>query len=558
MTDTLTSSPGITSRRRWIALIVVCLAMLMNALDSSIVNVALPSIQRDLHFSQANLTWVVDAYLIAFGSFLLLAGRLGDLLGRKKVFLSGVALFTLSSLICSIAQNQATLITARFFQGMGGAISTSVIVAIIVTEFSGAAERAKAMSAYMFVAVGGGSIGLLVGGLLTQAVNWHWIFVINVPIGVTTLVLGSILIKENEGLGVRAGLDIKGSLLMTVSLIVGIYAIVTASTYGWLTAHTLGFGAASIILMVGFFLLESRIEKPIMPTRILKLRSLTTSSIVRGLSFTAMYAVFFFGALYLERVMGYDPLRTGIAFLPLTLAMAIMSLGVTSRLLARFGPMKLLIPGMVAVILGLLVLARADTHAVYAASILPAFLLLGVGMSVSAVPLLTIAMADVPRSDAGIASGVVNVSMWLASSAGLAVFGTLAASRTTSLLKGGSSTANALVGGYHETFFIGAILAALALLVTVSYYAGPRATRALHRAAPRSRTRPSTASSRSCRSSRSFNQTCRPQRRPTRHGRLDPDPPLGATNRRMIGSARDSLRARERYRAQGRHPSAHV
>jgi EmrB/QacA subfamily drug resistance transporter len=467
MTDTLTSSPGITSRRRWIALIVVCLAMLMNALDSSIVNVALPSIQRDLHFSQANLTWVVDAYLIAFGSFLLLAGRLGDLLGRKKVFLSGVALFTLSSLICSVAQNQATLITARFFQGMGGAISTSVIVAIIVTEFSGAAERAKAMSAYMFVAVGGGSIGLLVGGLLTQAVNWHWIFVINVPIGVTTLVLGSMLIKENEGLGVRAGLDIKGSLLMTVSLIVGIYAIVTASTYGWLTAHTLGFGAASIVLMVGFFLLESRIEKPIMPTRILKLRSLTTSSIVRGLSFTAMYAVFFFGALYLERVMGYDPLRTGIAFLPLTLAMAIMSLGVTSRLLARFGPMKLLIPGMIAVIVGLLVLARADTHAVYAASILPAFLLLGVGMSVSAVPLLTIAMADVPRSDAGIASGVVNVSMWLASSAGLAVFGTLAASRTTSLLRGGSSNAEALVGGYHETFFIGAVLAALALLVTV-------------------------------------------------------------------------------------------
>jgi EmrB/QacA subfamily drug resistance transporter len=439
----------------------------MNALDSSIVNVALPSIQRDLHFSQANLTWVVDAYLIAFGSFLLLAGRLGDLFGRKKVFLSGVALFTLSSLVCSIAQSQATLITARFFQGMGGAISTSVIVAIIVTEFSGAAERAKAMSAYMFVAVGGGSIGLLVGGLLTQAVNWHWIFVINVPIGVTTLVLGSMLIKENEGLGARAGLDIKGSLLMTVSLIVGIYAIVTASTYGWLTAHTLGFAAASIVLMVGFFVLESRIEKPIMPMRILKLRSLTTSSIVRGLSFTAMYAVFFFGALYLERVMGYDPLRTGIAFLPLTLAMAIMSLGVTSRLLARFGPMKLLIPGMIAVILGLLVLARADTHAVYAASILPAFLLLGIGMSVSAVPLLTIAMADVPRSDAGIASGVVNVSMWLASSAGLAVFGTLAASRTTSLLRGGSSTAVALVGGYHETFFIGAILAALALLVTV-------------------------------------------------------------------------------------------
>jgi EmrB/QacA subfamily drug resistance transporter len=474
MTLSSTLSSGTTiNRRRWIALIVVCLAMLMNALDSSIVNVALPSIQHDLHFSQANLTWVVDAYLIAFGSFLLLAGRLGDLLGRKKVFLSGVALFTASSFVCSLAVNQAMLITARFFQGMGGAISTSVIVAIIVTEFSGANERAKAMSAYMFVAVGGGSIGLLVGGILTQAVNWHWIFVINVPIGIVTFILGSLLIKENEGLGVREGIDLKGSLLMTVSLIVGIYAIVTASTYGWLSAHTLGFGAASIILMGAFALLESRIAKPIMPLRIVKLRSLTTSSVVRGLSFSAMFAVFFFGALYLERVLGYDPVRTGVAFLPLTLAMAIMSLGVTSRLLARYGPMKLLIPGMTAAVIGLLWLSRSGVHANYFVAILPAFLLLGVGMSVSAVPLLTIAMADVPREDAGLASGIVNVSMWLASSAGLAVFGTLAASKSKTLLAKGYSGSQALVAGYHEAFFIGAMLAALALLVVVAVLRAP-------------------------------------------------------------------------------------
>ncbi|HEY5104200.1 MAG TPA: MFS transporter, partial [Acidimicrobiales bacterium] len=290
-------SSGTIDKRRWIALIVVCLAMLMNALDSSIVNVALPSIQRQLHFSQSGLTWVVDAYLIAFGSFLLLAGRLGDLIGRKKVFLSGVALFTFSSLLCALAQNQAMLITARFFQGLGGAISTSVIVAIIVTEFSPAHERAKAMSAYMFVAVGGGSIGLLVGGVLTQAVNWHWIFVINVPIGLLTLILGAILIKENPGLGVREGLDVVGSLLMTSSLISGIYAVVTASASGWRSAHTLGFGALSIVLMSAFFSYESRIEKPIMPLRILKIRSLSASSVVRGLTFSSMFAVFFFGAL---------------------------------------------------------------------------------------------------------------------------------------------------------------------------------------------------------------------------------------------------------------------
>jgi EmrB/QacA subfamily drug resistance transporter len=460
-------------RRRWIALVVVCLAMMMNSLDGSIVNVALPSIQHSLHFSQSNLTWVVDAYLIAFGSFLLLAGRLGDLLGRKKVFLSGVTIFTLSSLVCSIAQTQSMLIVARFFQGLGGAVSTSVIVAIIVTEFSGASERARAMSAYMFVAVGGGSIGLLVGGILTQAVNWHWIFVINVPIGAITLLLGSLLIKENEGLGVREGIDVAGSLLMTLSLVIGIYAIVTTSSYGWLSAHTLGIGGLALALGAAFLVVESRVAKPIMPLRILRLRSLSASSVVRGLSFAAMYAVFFFGALYLERVLGYGPLKTGVAFLPMSLAMAVMSLGATSRLLIRFGPMKLLVPGLSMVTLGMVLLAHTSIDSSYVGALLPALLLLGVGMSISAVPLLTIAMADVPRSDAGLASGIVNVSMWLASSTGLAVFGTLAASKTRTLIEQGHGTASSLVAGYHVAFYIGAALAALGLLVTVALLRTP-------------------------------------------------------------------------------------
>jgi EmrB/QacA subfamily drug resistance transporter len=467
------SLSGTTDRRRWIALIVVCLAMLMSALDSSIVNVALPSIQHSLHFSQSSLTWVVDAYLIAFGSFLLLAGRLGDLLGRKKVFLSGVAIFTASSLICALAQNQATLITARFFQGLGGAVSTSVIVAIIVTEFTSAQDRAKAMSSYMFVAVGGGSIGLLVGGILTQAVSWHWIFVINVPIGIITLILGSMLIQENVGLGVREGIDITGSLLMTLSLIVGIYAIVTSSTYGWLSTHTLGFGGVAVVLGLIFAYVESRVAKPIMPMRILQLRSLSMSSVVRGLTFSAMFAVFFFGALYMEKVLHYGPLHTGIAFLPMSVTMAIMSIGVTSRLLVRYGPMRLLVPGMTAVIVAQLLLSRMGVDANYVTAILPALLLLGVGMSISAVPLLTIAMADVPKSDAGLASGLVNVSMWLASSAALAVFGTLAASRTHAASAQGQSVSQALVDGYHETFFIGALLAAVGLLVTVWFLRAP-------------------------------------------------------------------------------------
>jgi MFS family permease len=325
----------------------------------------------------------------------------------------------------------------------------------------------------MFVAVGGGSIGLLVGGILTQAVSWHWIFVINVPIGIITLILGSMLIQENVGLGVREGIDITGSLLMTLSLIVGIYAIVTSSTYGWLSTHTLGFGGVAVVLGLIFAYVESRVAKPIMPMRILQLRSLSMSSVVRGLTFSAMFAVFFFGALYMEKVLHYGPLHTGIAFLPMSVTMAIMSIGVTSRLLVRYGPMRLLVPGMTAVIVALLLLSRMGVDANYVTAILPALLLLGVGMSISAVPLLTIAMADVPKSDAGLASGLVNVSMWLASSAALAVFGTLAASRTHAASAQGQSVSQALVDGYHETFFIGALLAAVGLLVTVWFLRAP-------------------------------------------------------------------------------------
>src|SRR5580700_8689635 len=239
---TPTESQGRTDRRRWIALIVVCLAMLMNALDGSIVNVALPSIQKDLHFSQANLTWVIDAYLITFGSFLLMAGRLGDLVGRKRVFLVGVATFTVASAVCGFATSQAMLVAGRFVQGAGGALSASVILAIIITEFPKKAERARAMSAYIFVAVGGGAVGLVVGGIISQTINWHWIFFINLPIGVVTFVLGRALIEENVGLGIRNGVDIAGSLLVTVSLMLGVYAIVKATEYGWVSAHTLGFG----------------------------------------------------------------------------------------------------------------------------------------------------------------------------------------------------------------------------------------------------------------------------------------------------------------------------
>ena len=449
------------------ALVVVCLGMFMNALDSSIVNVALPDIQRDLHFSQSSLIWVVDAFLITFGSFLLMAGRLGDLIGRKKVFLGGIALFTVSSALCGLATGQAMLIAGRFVQGAGGALSASVIIAIIVTEFPDPGERARAMSAYIFVTVTGAALGLLVGGVLTQALSWHLIFFINVPIGIVTFLLGQRLIDENEGLGIRRGVDVTGSLLVTVALMLGIYAIIEATEYGWVSAHTLGFGAAAIVLLAVFFVLESRLANPIMPLRILRTRTLLNSSIVRGLLASGAFTTFFLGALYFENVLGYSPIRTGLAFLPISVVMGALSSGITARLVGRFGNKRVLVPGMVSALAGLLLLTTVGPDTDYVALVLPAFVLIGLGAGTAFMPLLSIAMADVPSADAGLGSGVVNVSMQMASALGLAVLGTIAADHTKALEAAGQATPDALSGGYRLAFLIGAILVAVGTVVAV-------------------------------------------------------------------------------------------
>jgi EmrB/QacA subfamily drug resistance transporter len=454
-----------SDRRRWIALVVVCLAMLMNALDGSIVNVALPAIQRSLHFSQSGLTWVVDGYLISFGSFLLMAGRLGDLIGRKKVFLAGVGLFTLSSVVCGMANSQAMLIGARFVQGIGGAASASVIIAIIVTEFPRADERAKAMSAYLFVTVGGGSIGLLAGGVLTQAINWHWIFFVNVPIGIATLVLGRLLIVESVGLGIKQGVDVVGSVLVTISLMTGIYAIVTAATYGWGSTHTLLFAAIAVGLFTAFMVLESRLTNPIMPVRILKLRSLTGSSVIRGLIATGMFSTFFLGALYLERVGGYSPLRTGLAFLPTSLTMGSMSAGITARLVNRFGAKAVMYPGIAVTVIGLILLAFAGPHPHYFPQVFFAFFFLGLGAGSSFMPLTLMAMREVPNEDAGLAGGIVNVSMQMTAAVGLAVLSTVATNRSKFLLAHGHALAASLTDGFRLALIIAAacVLVGLAL-----------------------------------------------------------------------------------------------
>ncbi len=461
----VTIPPATGDRRRWIALVVVCLAMLMNALDGSIVNVALPAIQRSLHFSQSGLTWVVDAYLISFGSFLLMAGRLGDLVGRKKVFLAGVTLFTLASVACGSADSQAMLVTARFIQGIGGALSSSVIVAIIVTEFPSPVERAKAMSAYVFVAVGGGSIGLLAGGVLTQALSWHWIFFVNVPIGIATLILGRLLVVENVGIGIRQGVDVVGSLLVTLSLMIGIYGIVTASSDGWGAPHTLVSLGIAVGLFVTFLVLESRLTNPIMPLRILKLRTLTGSSVIRGCVITGMFSTFFIGALYLEHVLNYSPVRTGLAFLPQAVLMAIMSAGITARLVNRFGPKPVMYPALLLAATGLILLASAGQHASYFPQLFFAFVLLGMGAGASFMPLLQIGMSEIPNADAGLGSGVVNVSQQLAGAIGLAVLSTIAADRTRSLLASGYGAVHSFTVGYQLALYIAAgfVLLGLAL-----------------------------------------------------------------------------------------------
>jgi EmrB/QacA subfamily drug resistance transporter len=453
-------------RRRWVALAVLCLGQLMMVLDATIVNVALPSIQRDLHFTQGNLTWVVNGYLITFGGLLLLAGRMGDLVGRKKVFLTGLAVFTVASIACGLAPSQGALIGARLFQGIGGAIASSVILAIIVTEFPAKADQAKAMGLYAFVSAGGGSIGLLAGGALTQSLSWHWIFFVNVPIGVLAFVLGSILIQENEGIGLADGVDLLGSLLITLAAMLGAFAIVKSGDYGLFSARTLLAGGGSLALLGAFLAHESRTPNPIMPLRVLRLRMLMGSSLVRGLLVTGMFSAFFLGALYLERVLGYDAIETGLAFMPLTIGIAVMSLGISARLVERLGAARTLAGGLSGIIAGLLLLAFQGVHASYFPGLFFAFLTLGVGAGASFLPLLTIGMSDAPRRDAGLASGIINVSVQLFGAIGLATLGTIATDHAKALSKSGESVQSALTGGYHLAYFVAAACVAGGILAT--------------------------------------------------------------------------------------------
>jgi EmrB/QacA subfamily drug resistance transporter len=462
-------------RQRWLALYVLCVGMLMIVLDATIVNVALPSIQNDLGFSQSDLAWVVNAYLIAFGGLLLLAGRLGDLIGQRRVFLFGLATFTGASLLCSFAQSQGLLIGARFVQGVGGALTSAVILGMIVTMFPEPREQAKAIGAYTFVAVAGGSIGLLVGGVLTETINWHWIFVVNLPIGLATALFAIRLVPDRAGMGLTAGADLPGAAVLTGGLMLGVYTILGVADEGWGSAQTLLLGAVSIALLVAFVARQARIANPLMPLRLLRSRTVSGANAVQALLVVGMFGMFFLGALYMQRILGYDALQVGLAYVPMTAVMGAMSFRIAGDLNLRYGALATLIPAMACIAAGLLLLARTPVDATYAVDLLPAMLLFGLGAGLGFPSLMTLAMSGATQSDSGLASGLVNTSVQVGGAIGLAVLATFATERTDRLLADGESTASALNSGYHLAYIIGAGLVLVAIAIAVSVLRAPSA-----------------------------------------------------------------------------------
>jgi len=460
-------------RKRWLALYVLCVGMLMIVLDATVVNVALPTIQDSLGFSQANLAWVVNAYLIAFGGLLLLAGRIGDLLGQRRVFLGGLALFTVASLLCALAQSQAWLIAARFIQGVGGAFTSAVILGMIVTMFPQPREQAKAIGAYSFVASAGGSIGLLAGGIITEAISWHWIFLINLPIGIATAVFALRLVEDRPGIGLSEGADVFGAALITGGLMLGVYTILGVSEHGWGSAQTLGLGAISLALDTAFIVRQAKSRNPLMPLRLFRSRNVAGANSIQALVVAGMFGMFFLGALYLQRVLGYSALDVGLAFLPATIAMGTLSLRYSERLIMRFGPRRTLIPGLVMIGLGLLLFARTPVDGAYASDIFAPVLLIGIGVGTAFPSLMTLAMSGATQEDSGLASGIVNTSLQVGGAIGLAVLATLASERTSSALGGGASHAAALNSGYHLAYLVGAGLVGAAVVIAVTVLRSP-------------------------------------------------------------------------------------
>jgi EmrB/QacA subfamily drug resistance transporter len=453
------------ARTRWFALIVLCLGSLMIVLDTTIVNVALPSIRADLGFSETSLAWVVNAYLLTFGGFLLLGGRLGDLYGHRRLFLAGITLFTLASLACGVAGSQGFLVTARAVQGVGGAVASAVSLSLMMNLFTEPADRAKAMGVFGFVASGGGSIGVLLGGILTNSLDWHWIFLVNLPIGVAVVVLSLRLLPGGRSHVASGRLDVAGAVTVTAALMLAVYAIVNGNRVGWTSGRTLGMLAAALLLIGLFVAVESRVRSPLMPLGILRLRNVATANVVGVLWAAAMFAWFFLSALYLQLVLGYSPLQVGLAFLPGNVVMGVLSVGVSAKLVMRFGIKPPLAAGLLCASVGLVLFARAPVGGTFVVDVLPSMILLGLGAGIAFNPVLLAAMSDVAPEESGLASGVVNTAFMMGGALGLAVLASLAASRSDSLRGDGHGPLDALVGGHHVAFLVGAIFAVAAAAI---------------------------------------------------------------------------------------------
>ena len=465
-----------TERSRWLALIVLCLGVLMIVLDATIVNVALPDIQDDLGFSQSSLAWVVNAYLIAFGGLLLLAGRVGDLTSRRGVFLAGLGVFTAASLVCGLSPTQEVLIGARFVQGVGGAMTSAVVLGMIVTMFPEPREQAKAIGVYAFVASAGGSVGLVAGGVLTQAINWHWIFFVNVPIGLATAAFALRLLAPERKAESARGADVVGGALITAALMLGVYTIVKpAADQGWGAGQTLILGGLALLLAGAFLVRQATASNPLVPLRIFRSRNVSGANLIQVLSVAGMFGMFFLGSLYMERVLGYDALELGLAVLPVTLVMGTLSVRYSEPLITRFGPRSVVIPGLALIAAGLGLFARVPVDGTYAVDVLPTMVLIGAGAGLTFPALMTIAMSGATPSDAGLASGLVNTTVQVGGALGLAVLATLSTTRTEHLAADGVSTASALTQGYRLAFAIAALLvvAAVGVALTVLRPAKP-------------------------------------------------------------------------------------
>ena len=450
---------------RWLALVILCAGQLMIILDGTIVTVAGPSIQADLGFTQANLAWIVNAYLIAFGGFLLLAGRLGDLAGRKKIFLAGLAIFTAASLVAGLSDTQGVLIAARFIQGVGGAMATAVALGMVVNLFPEPAERAKALGVYAFVGSAGASIGVFAGGVLTQLLGWNWIFYVNLPIGIAIIALAVRVLQNENGLGLKAGADIVGSALVTGGLMLGVYTIVQTADTAWNSPQTLGLGIASLALLATFVIHQARAKNPLLPLRIFRNRNLSGANLSQALTIAAMMGFQFVIALYLQRVLGYDALATGLAFLPITFAIGIVSLGVSARLVTRFGPRSILLVGQLFLVAGFVILMQATENGTFLTTVLPAMLVLGVGGGLTLPSMSSLTMSDVAPDDAGLASGLANTTMQIGGALGVAVIATLATAHADKMVAAGERATAALASGYQLAFTISGGLVVLAGLV---------------------------------------------------------------------------------------------